>query len=71
MANPALMPRRRNKVKMTAEILDYVTDRTRLKMWAHLSLNERVVKIYERFEVHGTEETKFGGENPNTKCLVP
>ena len=56
MAKPYLMPRKRNKVKMTAEIIDYVTDRLVLKSWAHLSLAERVVKIDERFNVKLTQQ---------------
>ena len=57
MANPAKMPRKRNTQKMTAEILDYVTDRAVLKLWAHLSLAERVHRIQERFDVKMVQQT--------------
>ena len=57
MANPNLMPRKRNTPKMTPEILDYVTDKAMLKAWAHLSLSERVLKIHEKFNVKMTQQT--------------
>ena len=57
MANPHLMPRKRNTPKMTPEILDYVTDKAMLKAWAHLSLSERVLKIHEKFNVKMTQQT--------------
>ena len=56
MANPDLMPRRRNTPKMTKEIIDYATDRAVLKQWAHLSLRERVIKIHEKFQTKITQQ---------------
>ena len=56
MANPDLMPRRRNTPKMTKEIIDYATDRAVLKQWAHLSFKERVLKIQEKFQTKITQQ---------------
>ena len=55
MCRPQNMPRKRNKMKMTREIIDHVTDRAVLRSWAHLSLADRVIKIEEKFGVKMTQ----------------